>query len=93
MMIITRKSLVVKLCSKDTQFGATRVTLKAWAQALGVNEAQAIHLARSMFAADSLQSYVPDGGPQTAKQVEALRQNADMHLPKGKTLSTEVLFA
>jgi len=36
---------------------------------------------------------VNDDGPLTAKQVLALRKDAAKHLPKGKPLSRETLFA
>jgi hypothetical protein len=93
MMTIASENLLVKFRSKDTPFGVTRGTVKALALELDVSETQVIHMALSRFAADVLPSYAPDDGPLTAKQVKALRQDADKHLPKGKTLSKEVLFA
>jgi hypothetical protein len=46
----------------------------------------------SKLANDVLTAYAPDDGPLTAKQIKALRKDAAKHLPKGKTLSKEVLF-
>lgn len=92
-MTVTKDSLLVKFRSKDTQFGVTRGTVKVLAQELDVNETQVIHMALSKFAADVLPAYSPDDGPLTAKQIKALRKDAEKHLPKGKTLSREVLFA
>jgi hypothetical protein len=87
------ENLLVKFRSKDTQFGVTRVTVKAIAKALDVNETQVIHMALSKFASDVLPAYAPDDGPLTAKQIKALRKDADKHLPKGKTLTRQTLFA
>ncbi|MBK6648224.1 MAG: hypothetical protein IPG42_00030 [Betaproteobacteria bacterium] len=92
-MTVTSENLLVKFRSKDTPFGVTRGTVKALAQELDMNETQVIHMALSRFAADVLPSYAPDDGPLTARASQALRQDADKHLPKGKTLSKEVLFA
>jgi hypothetical protein len=92
-MRASNKKLLVKFRSKDTQFGVTRTTVKAIAKELNVNETQVIHMALSKFATDVLPAYAPDDGPLTAKQVLALRKDAAKHLPKGKPLSCETLFA
>jgi len=92
-MRASNKKLLVKFRSKDTQFGVTRTTVKAIAKELDVNETQVIHMALSKFATDVLPDYAPDDGPLTAKQVLALRKDAAKHLPKGKPLSRETLFA
>jgi hypothetical protein len=92
-MRASNKKLLVKFRSKDTQFGVTRTTVKAIAKELDVNETQVIHMALSKFATDVLPAYGPDDGPLTAKQVLALRKDAAKHLPKGKPLSRETLFA
>ena len=92
-MRASNKKLLMKFRSKDTQFGVTRTTVKAIAKELDVNETQVIHMALSKFATDVLPAYAPDDGPLTAKQVLALRKDAAKHLPKGKPLSRETLFA
>lgn len=92
-MTIASENLLVKFRSKDTQFGVTRGTVKALAKELDVNETQVIHMALSKFATDMLPAYAPDDGPLTAKQIKALRKDADKHLPTGKLLSREALFA
>lgn len=92
-MTVASENLLLKFRSKDTQFGVTRGTVKAIAKELDVNETQVIHLALSKFATDVLAAYAPDDGPLTAKQIKALRRDADKHLPTGKTLSRETLFA
>ena len=92
-MRASNKKLLVKFRSKDTQFCVTRTTVKAIAKELNVNETQVIHMALSKFATDVLPAYAPDDGPLTAKQVLALRKDAAKHLPKGKPLSCETLFA
>jgi hypothetical protein len=89
----SNKKLLIKFRSKEIQFGVTRTTVKAIAKELDVNETQVIHMALSKFATDVLPAYAPDDGPLTAKQVLALRKDAAKHLPKGKTLSRETLFA
>ena len=92
-MKASNKKLLIKFRSKDNQFGVTRTTVKAIAKELDVNETQVIHMALSKFATDVLPAYAPDDGPLTAKQVLALRKDAAKHLPKGKPLSRETLFA
>jgi hypothetical protein len=92
-MRASNKKLLVKFRSKETQFGVTRTTVRAIAKELDVNETQVIHMALSKFATDVLPAYAPDDGPLTAKQVLALRKDAAKHLPKGKPLSRETLFA
>lgn len=92
-MTTVSENLLVKFRSRDTQFGVTRGTVKALAKELDVNETQVIHMALSRFATDVLPAYAPDDGPLTAKQVRALRKDATEHLPKGKVLSRETLFA
>ncbi len=71
----------------------TRTTVKAIAKELDVNETQVIHMTLSKFVNDFLPAYAPDDGPLTAKQVLALRKDVAKHLPKGKLLSRETLFA
>jgi hypothetical protein len=92
-MKASNKKLLIKFRSKEIQFGVTRTTVKAIAKELDVNETQVIHMALSKFATDVLPAYAPDDGPLTAKQVLALRKDAAKHLPKGKPLSRETLFA
>ena len=92
-MTVGSENLLVKFRSKDTQFGVTRGTVKAIAKELDVNETQVIHMALSKFATDVLPAYAPDDGPLTAKQIRALRKDADKHLPRGKARSREALFA
>lgn len=92
-MKASNKKLLIKFRSKEIQFGVTRTTIKAIAKELDVNETQVIHMALSKFATDVLPAYAPDDGPLTAKQVLALRKDAAKHLPKGKPLSRETLFA
>lgn len=92
-MKVASENLLVKFRSKDTKFGVTRGTVKALAKELDVNETQVIHMALSKFATDVLPAYTPDDGPLTALQLKALRKDANNHLPKGKTLSREALFA
>lgn len=92
-MKASNKKLLIKFRSKEIQFGVTRTTIKAIAKELDVNKTQVIHMALSKFATDVLPAYAPDDGPLTAKQVLALRKDAAKHLPKGKPLSRETLFA
>lgn len=92
-MTAAKDSLLVKFRSRDTQFGVTRATVKVLAHELDVNETQVIHMALSKFAAEVLPAYEPDDGPLTAKQMKALRNDAEKHMPQGKTLSKDVLFS
>ena len=93
MMKASKEKLLMKFRSKDTQFGVTQTTVKAIAKELDLNETQVIDMALSKFAADVLPSYAPDYGLLKAKQLLALRKDAAGHLPKGKLLSCDVLFA
>lgn len=92
-MTVASENLLLNFRSKDTQFGVTWGTVRALAKQLGVNETQVIHMALSKFAMDVLPAYAPDDGPLTARQVRALRKDANQHLPGGKTLSEKALFA
>jgi hypothetical protein len=92
MMTVSNDSLLLKFRSRDTKSGVTRNTIKALAEELDMNETQVIHVALSKFAAEFLPAYAPDDGPLTAKQIKALRLDAEKHMPVGKTLSKEVLF-
>ncbi len=92
-MAVASENLLVKFRSRNTHFGVTRGTVKALADELDVNETQVIHLALSRLAQDVLPAYEPDDGPLTTKQVAALRKDANKHLPKGRVLSSEALFA
>lgn len=86
-------NLLVKFRVKDTSFGVTRQTVKALAAELDVSETLVIHMALSKFASDVLPAYAPDDGPLTAKQIAALRKDAAAHLPKGRLISKQSLFA
>ena len=92
-MLAVSENMLVKFRSRDTQFGVTRGTVKALAKELDLNETQVIHMALSKFAQDVLPAYAPDDGPLSAKQVRALRKDAHQHLPQGKILTSEGLFA
>jgi hypothetical protein len=87
------ENLLLKFRAKDTPYGVTRGTIKALAAELDVTETQVIHIALSKFAGDVLPAYAPDEGPLSAKQLAALRKDAARHLPKGKTLVRQDLFA
>jgi hypothetical protein len=87
------ENLLIKFRAKDTAFGVTRTTVKAIAAELDVSETQVIHMALSKFAGDVLPAYAPDDGPLTAKQIAAIRKDAAKHLPKGKVLARQDLFA
>lgn len=91
-MAIAQDSLLVKFRTRDTSYGVTRATVKALAGELDITETQVIHIAISKFAQDVLPTYQPDEGPLTARQVTALRKDAQTRLPKGKVLHTEDLF-
>ena len=80
-MTAASENLLVKLRSKNTQFGVTRETVKALARELDVNETQVIHMALSKFASDVLPAYELDDGPLTAKQIKALHNDVAAHYP------------
>lgn len=84
--------LLVKFRAKDIQYGVTRNTLKAMAEALNVSETRVIHLALSRFATEVLPAYEPDDGPLTLHAVAAIRRYASKSLPKGRLLSRQDLF-
>ena len=91
-MAIATENLLVKFRTKDSQFGVTRLTVKAMAVELDMPETQVIHLALSKLAQDVLPAYEADDGPLTAKQLAVLRKDAAKHMPKGKVLFSERLF-
>lgn len=91
-MTAPKDSLLFQFRSRDTKVGVTRKTVKALAVELDMNETQVIHMALSKFAAEFLPAYEADDGPLTAKQIKALRLDAEKHMPTGRTLSREVLF-
>lgn len=74
---------MIRFRSKDTQFVVPSGTVNALAKKLDVNETQVIHIALSKLATELLPAYEPDDGSLTKKQVDALRKNANKHLPKG----------
>lgn len=92
-MKVVSENLLIQFRSKNTPYGVTRSTVKELSKELDVDETQVIHLALSRFAKDVLPAYAPDDGSLTAKQVRALRKDAEQRLPRGKTLSKETLFA
>lgn len=60
----------------DSTTGVTRKTAKRLAEALGVDETQAIHLALHDLAVKVLPQYEPDDGPLTAAQMRQIRKLA-----------------
>lgn len=92
-MATLSETLLVKFRAKDTQFGVTRGTLKSLSDELDIPETHVIHLALSKFASDILPAYAPDGGPLTSVQIAAIRKDAAKHLPTGKVLNRQDLFA
>ncbi len=60
----------------DSNTGVTRETAKRLAQRLGVDEAQAIHLALRVMAVKLLPQYEADDGPLTAIQVRKIKKRA-----------------
>lgn len=62
--------------ASDSLTGVTRKTAKRLAQALGVDETQAIHLALHDLALKVLPQYEPDDGPLSASQVRQIRKVA-----------------
>lgn len=58
----------------DSATGVTRETAKRLAQALGVDETQAIHRALHELAVRMLPQYEADDGPLTAVQVRQIRK-------------------
>lgn len=85
-------NLLLKFREKDTPHGVTRETLRTIAKEMEMSETQAIHLALSKLARDVLPAYEPDDGPLTAKQLKALRAEAEKLMPTGKTLRFRSLF-
>lgn len=60
----------------DSPAGVTRGTTQRLAQALGVDETQAIHLALRQMAERVLPQYEPDDGPLTVAQLKQIRKLA-----------------
>jgi hypothetical protein len=91
-MATTHDSLLLKFRTRDSLHGVTRLTVKALAQQLDVNETQVVHLALSKLASEILPSYEPDDGPLSERQIKAVRRDANDLLPIGETIREEVLF-
>jgi antitoxin component of RelBE/YafQ-DinJ toxin-antitoxin module len=66
----------------DSTTGVTRKTAKRIAEALGVDETQAIHLALHELALKVLPQYAPDDGPLTAAQMRQIRKQAQPQAAK-----------
>lgn len=62
--------------TSDSLTGVTRRTAKRLADALGVDETQAIHLAIRALAIEVLPQYAADDGPLTRAQVRQIRKLA-----------------
>jgi hypothetical protein len=62
--------------STDSVTGVTRETAKRVAEALGVDETQAIHQALRELASKVLPQYERDDGPLTEVQIQRIRQHA-----------------
>lgn len=60
--------------SVDSPTGVTRQTAKRLAEALGVDETQALHMALYQLALRVLPQYEPDDGPLTAAQVRQIKK-------------------
>ena len=86
------ENLLLEFRSADTQFGVTRETVKALAKKLNVSETQVVHMALSKLASEILPAFELDDGPLTDKQIAALRQDVEMHFPRGKLISSTSLF-
>lgn len=92
-MATASDSLLLKFRPTDSVLGVTRKTVKDMAKRLGVPETQVVHLALAKLAEDTLPAYEVDDGPLTARQLAAIKADADKHLPKGKVLSESSLFS
>ncbi len=62
--------------SSDSPSGVTRQTARRLAEALGVDETQAIHLALRALAREILPQYEADEGPLTRTQMLQIRRLA-----------------
>lgn len=91
-MPVTSPSLLLKFRRKDTQFGVTRDTVKKMAAMYDLSETEVVHMALSRMAKDDLPAYEADGGPLTARELNAVRKVAAASLPTGKVLSKQTLF-
>ncbi len=78
--------LLLEFLPADSVTGLTRMTVKAMAARLGASESQVVHLALVRLAKDILAHAEGDEGALTARQLAAIKIDAEMHLPKGKVL-------
>ncbi len=81
--------LLFRYRGADTIAGVSRKTAARIAQALGLTETQAIHLALARLAQETLPRYEVDNGALTAKQLGAIRKLE----PQGRLVANENLFA
>jgi hypothetical protein len=69
-----REQIAFRYRAIDSDSGVTRKTAKRLAQALGVDETQAIHRALRDLAVKVLPQYEADDGPLTAAQLRQIRK-------------------
>jgi antitoxin component of RelBE/YafQ-DinJ toxin-antitoxin module len=81
--------LLFRYRGADTIAGVSRKTAARIAQALGLTETQAIHLALARLAQETLPRYEADNGALTAKQLCAIKKLE----PQGRLVASENLFA
>ncbi|MHB8624353.1 MAG: hypothetical protein ACYC9J_14840 [Sulfuricaulis sp.] len=81
--------LLFRYRGTDTVAGVSRKTTARIAQALGLTETQAIHLALARLARETLPRYEADNGALTAKQLHAIKKLE----PPSRLVTSENLFS
>lgn len=67
-----KNELLFKFRQTDTVRGITRQTTQLVAKALGLTEAQTIHLAMARLASEVLPAYEGDDGPLSREEMDAI---------------------
>lgn len=85
-------NLLLKFRARDTQFGVTRLTVKAMAKHFDLSETEVVHMALSRLAKEEMPGYEADDGPLSASDLKAVSKLAKAQMPKGAVRRKQSLF-
>lgn len=85
-------SLLLKVRTRNTQFGVTRETVKAMAARFDLSETEVMQMALARMAKEELPAYEADDVPLSARDIKALGKIADAVLPKDWVVKKQSLL-
>ncbi len=88
-MTATPASVLLKVRTRDTQFGVARQTVKARAARCDLSETEVVH---TRMVKMGLPAYEADDGPLSARDVKTLEETVGAALPKGRVVQKRSLF-